>query len=368
MNIEVNKIPMDAPDDVIRLKLMIENGIIKVENIIAIILKTEGNGNVNDFTRGFGMYVIQTMLSEYLKCSKSAVSERISIVCSGGCEGVMSPHATVFTKTDRSNVGKASDEKRLSIGVKNTRKLLPEEIGTVIHIKEIAQNVEEAMTLAEIRNVEDVHFVQVKCPLLTSDRVNEAQSRGKSVVTQDTLKSMAFSRGAAALGVAVALQEVDEQKVNDSAICNDWSLYSSVASASAGIELMNNEVIVMGNSKNASSNFVIGHSTMSDPIDSLAIRAALRSVGIDSERGLSEEDSRKLINVFAKAGAHPSGLVRSRRTTMLTDSDISSTRHVRAVVNAVIASIVNDPMVYVSGGSEHQGPLGGGPVAAIASL
>ena len=367
MNVEVNKIPMDAPDDVVRLRSMIERGTIKVENIAAIILKTEGNGNVNDFTRGFGMYAIQTMLSEYLKCSRSEVSERISIVCSGGCEGVMSPHATIFTKTDRSDEAYANNEKRLSIGVKNTRKLLPEEIGTIIHVREIAQNVEEAMTLAKIRNVKDVHFVQVKCPLLTSDRINEAHSRGKNVVTLDTLKSMAYSRGAAALGVAVALQEVDEQQVNDSVICNDWSLYSSVASASAGIELMNNEIIVMGNSKDASSKFVIGHSAMSDPIDSLAIRAALRSVGINSDGELSEEDKQKLVTVFAKAGVHPSGLVRSRRTTMLTDSDISSTRHVRAVVNAVIASIVNDPMVYVSGGSEHQGPLGGGPVAAIVS-
>ena len=60
------------------------------------------------------------------------------------------------------------------------------------------------------------------------------------------------------------------------------------------------------------------------------------------------------------------GSVRKRRHTMLDDSDINSTRHARAVVNAVIASIVGDPMVYVSGGSEHQGPAGGGPVAVIA--
>jgi cyanuric acid amidohydrolase len=51
---------------------------------------------------------------------------------------------------------------------------------------------------------------------------------------------------------------------------------------------------------------------------------------------------------------------------MLNDSDITSTRHARAAVAAVIASIVGDPMVYVSGGSEHQGPPGGGPVAVIA--
>ena len=51
---------------------------------------------------------------------------------------------------------------------------------------------------------------------------------------------------------------------------------------------------------------------------------------------------------------------------MMDDSDINHTRHARAAVAAVIASVLGDPMVYVSGGAEHQGPSGGGPVAAIA--
>ena len=51
---------------------------------------------------------------------------------------------------------------------------------------------------------------------------------------------------------------------------------------------------------------------------------------------------------------------------MSDDSDINSTRHARSVVNAVVASVVGDPMVYVSGGAEHQGPPGGGPIAVIA--
>jgi cyanuric acid amidohydrolase len=349
---------------------LIKNKIIRPDEIVAIILKTEGNGNVNDFTRGFATYTIQTLLSEYLKCSRSKVSEKVSIVCSGGCEGVMSPHATIFTKSEIDNK-ETFDEKKLAIGVKNTRKLLPEEIGTSIHAKEVAKGVKEAMSDANITDIKDVHFVQIKCPLLTSDRINDAEQRGKKVVTKDTLKSMAYSRGASSLGIAIALQEVDEKKVTDSVICNDWSLYSRVASASAGIELMNNEIIVMGNSNRSSSECIIEHSVMSDPLDSLAVMEALKNVQL--YRGtitttLAREDKQKLINVFAKAGAHPSGFVRERRTTMLTDSDISSTRHIRAVVNAVIASIVGDPMVYVSGGSEHQGPLGGGPVAVIARL
>jgi cyanuric acid amidohydrolase len=378
MNIEVHKIPMNGPDDLKGLKELTENKIINFSQIIAIIVKTEGNGNVNDFTRGFTTYVMQNMLSESLRCSRSIISDRVSIICSGGCEGVMSPHATIFSRNDDPKIGDDHDyykgtekyfgKKRLSVGVRRTRNLLPEEIGTTIHVNEVSVGVKEAMSDAGINNAEDVHFVQIKCPLLTSYRINDAESRGKNLVTKDTLKSMAFSRGASSLGVATALHEIDERKVTNSAICNDWSLYSNVASASAGIELMNNEIIVMGNSEKASSHYLIGHSVMSDPIDSFAVLTALRNVGINSDGRISKEDNKRIVNVFAKAGAHPSGIVRGRRTTMLTDSDINSTRHARAVVNAVIASIVNDPMIYVSGGSEHQGPLGGGPVAVIASV
>jgi len=259
MKIAVHKVVMNAPDDMHGIINLIENNTVKPDEIVAIIVKTEGNGNVNDFTRGFATYVIQSLLARYLKCSKSMVSEKVSIVCSGGCEGVMSPHATIFTKSTSSSE-QTFDEKRLAIGVKNTRRLLPEQIGTSIHAKEVAKGVKEAMIDADISDVKDVHFVQIKCPLLTSDRINDAEERGKKVITQDTLKSMAYSRGASALGVAIALQEVDVKRVTDSIICSDWSLYSSVASASSGIELMNNEIIVMGNSNRSSSGeYIIGH-------------------------------------------------------------------------------------------------------------
>jgi carbamate kinase len=46
-----------------------------------------------------------------------------------------------------------------------------------------------------------VHFVQIKTPLLTAGRVEEAHSRGQTVATEDTYKSMGYARGASALGV-----------------------------------------------------------------------------------------------------------------------------------------------------------------------
>ena len=59
---------------------------------------------------------------------------------------------------------------------------------------------------------------------------------------------MGYSRGASALGVATALGEV-KGEIKDEDILKKYELFSSVASTSAGIELMHNVMIVMGNSR-----------------------------------------------------------------------------------------------------------------------
>jgi cyanuric acid amidohydrolase len=99
------------------------------------------------------------------------------------------------------------------------------------------------MADAGILHAEDVHWVQVKCPLLTAERVQTARRAGQEPVTEVAYKSMAYSRGASALGVAAALGEIGRPVAED-AVLSDWSLASAVASASAGIELKNNVVIV----------------------------------------------------------------------------------------------------------------------------
>jgi cyanuric acid amidohydrolase len=207
--------------------------------------------------------------------------------------------------------------------------------------------------------------VQVKCPLLSSDSLDDARRRRVEPVTTDTYESMGHSRGASALGVALALGEVPPAAVCDQAICHDWTLRSAVASTSAGVELMHCEVIVMGNSAASASDLRIAHAVMADALDARAVRTALHDAGLRVDGGLDRADAARLVNVFAKAEADPTGRVRGRRHTMLDDSDINSTRHARSVVGAVIASVVGDPMIYVSGGAEHQGPPGGGPVAVL---
>ena len=104
---------------------------------------------------------------------------------------------------------------------------------------------------------------------------------------------------------------------------------------------------------------------MRDAIDAAAARACLRRLGIDPD-GDATAIAARVVNIFAKAEAAPGGDVRGERHTMLGDSDINSTRHARAAVGAVLASVIGQTSIYVSGGAEHQGPPGGGPFAIVA--
>jgi cyanuric acid amidohydrolase len=368
ISVDVLRIPTKSPGDVSGLMRLIEAGKVAPSSILAVLGKTEGNGGVNDFTREYAMAALCQTLSPHLKLPSRAVEDRIAFVMSGGTEGVLSPHLTVFSRKEMDDArrGQANGgvDKRLSIGVAHTRDFLPEEIGRKAQIEETIKAVHAAMRDASIEDAREVHFVQVKCPLLTSERIEAALARGHKAVTTNAYSSMGYSRGASALGIAQALGEIDGD-INEGQVLRDWNLFSSVASTSAGIELMHNVVIVMGNSTRSTSPFVIGHAVMRDSIDLAAVLAALRSVGL----GLGDAKMQdRLVNIFAKAEASPDGSVRGFRHTMLDDSDVGSTRHARAAVGGLIAGLSGTGAVYVSGGAEHQGPPGGGPVAVIARV
>ncbi|QIP05750.1 cyanuric acid amidohydrolase [Bradyrhizobium symbiodeficiens] len=368
-SVGVFKIATKGPGDVSGLMAMIVSGAIDPTSILAVLGKTEGNGGVNDFTREYAVAALCTALASQLGLTPHEVEQRIAFVMSGGTEGVLSPHITVFTRSEVAQRPAGISGKRLSIGMAQTRDFLPEELGRSAQIAETAKAVKAAMADAGIANPTDVHFVQIKCPLLTSERVEAAAARGNKTATISSYSSMAYSRGASALGVAVALGEVTSD-IRDEDVLRRYDLFSKVASTSSGIELMHNVVIVLGNSDNSASEFEIGHAVMNDAIDTPAVVSALQSVGLEVGLRVAPraEAGRELVNIFAKAEASPDGSVRGFRHTMLEDTDISSTRHARAAVGGLIAGLAGTGVVYVSGGAEHQGPAGGGPVAAIARM
>jgi cyanuric acid amidohydrolase len=344
--VDVFRVPCRGPGDLSAVQALVDAGQLRPADIVAVMGKTEGNGCVNDFTREYASQAWCAWLAKALGITETDADRRVALVMSGGTEGVLSPHFTVFARRE---APAASNGKRLVVGRSQTRDFAPDELGRIAQVEATEQAVRDAMADAGIADAADVHFVQVKCPLLSSAKLAAA----RQPVTRDTYESMGYSRGASALGVAVALGEVAAAELGDASVCSDWGRYSKRASASAGIELEGNVVIVLGEADGSASPYRIGHTLMRDAIDGDGVRALLASM------------PGTLVNLLAKAEASPDGRVRGERHTMLQDSDINSTRHARAAVGGVLASIAGHTALYVSGGAEHQGPPGGGPVAAI---
>src|SRR5262249_42354249 len=133
----------------------------------------------------------------------------------------------------------------------------------------------------------------------------------------------------------------------------------------AGVELLGHEVVVLGMSPEWSGPLAIDHAVMEDAIDVEPVRHALARLGLGASGQLSRAQRAQVVAVLGKAEASHDGRLRGFRHTMLDDSDIASTRHARAFVCGALAGLLGHAEIYVSGGAEHQGPDGGGPVAVI---
>jgi cyanuric acid amidohydrolase len=359
MAIEVAKVELKSVQDASGMEALIKKGQFRADEVVAVIGKTEGNGGVNDFTRILADQAFRAVLRKHGSRPEQAVAQ-IPMVWSGGCDGVITPHATVFARNDKTG---PSSKSRLTIGTAMSAELLPEDIGRPAMVDKVADGVRAAMRNAGIDNPADVHYVQTKTPLLTIESVRDALSRGRKVAC-DVHESMGVSNGTTALGIAVGLGEIAMPKAEE--ICHDLDLYSSVASCSSGVELTQAQIVLLGNKAGAGGRYRIGHAVMKDALDIDAIYEAIRNAGLDlPARPRAEDLKGRLVNCFIKCEADRRGTLRGRRQIMLDDSDVPWHRHAKAAVGGVAAAAIGDPAVFVSVDAMHQGPQGGGPCIAI---
>lgn len=362
MAIDVVKVEITSVMDASGLEEHVRSGRMQADEIVAVIGKTEGNGGVNDFTRILSDQAFRAVLMRNGTRSEAEV-KAIPMVWSGGCDGVITPHATVFARNAATG---PKDQLRLAMGTAMSPKLLPEDIGRPAMVEKVAEGVRLAMKDAGISDPRDVHYVQTKTPLLTIDWVRDAQSRGKDCACE-VHQSMGVSNGTTALGIAVALGEIEMPKAQD--ICRNLELYSSVASCSSGVELDCAQIVLLGNKAGAGGRYRIGHAVMKDALDIDGIYAAIRSAGLDlPERPRAEDLNGRVVNCFMKCEADRTGRLRGRRQIMLDDSDVHHHRHSKGAVGGVAAAAIGDPAVFVSVDAMHQGPQGGGPVIAIVDV
>jgi ring-opening amidohydrolase-like protein len=358
MAIEVAKVELKSVQDASGMEALIKKGQFRADEVIAVIGKTEGNGGVNDFTRILADQAFRTVLRKH-GSSEEAV-EQIPMVWSGGCDGVITPHATIFARNAKTG---PANKSRLAIGTALSAELLPEDIGRPAMVEKVADSVRAAMRNAGIDDPADVHYVQTKTPLLTIDMVRDAHARGREVACE-VHESMGVSNGTTGLGIAVALGEIEMPKAEE--ICRNLDLYSSVASCSSGVELTQAQIVLLGNKNGAGGRYRIGHAVMKDAIDVDGIYDAIRSAGLElPQRPRAEDLKGRLVNCFIKCEADRRGTLRGRRQIMLDDSDVPWHRHSKGAVGGVAAAAIGDPAVFVSVDAMHQGPQGGGPCIAI---
>jgi barbiturase len=351
MAIEVAKVELKSVQDASGLEAIIAKGQFAADEVIAVIGKTEGNGGVNDFTRILADQAFRRVLAKRGTRSEAAIAA-IPMVWSGGCDGVITPHATVFARNGKTG---PSSQARLAIGTAMSAEIKPEDIGRPAMVEKVAVAVKDAMRDAGITDPKDVHYVQTKTP--------DAESRGQHVACE-VHDSMGVSNGTTALGVAVGLGEIAMPAAAQ--ICKDLDLYSSVASCSSGVELTQAQIVLLGNKPGAGGRYRIGHAVMRDALDIDGIYDAIRNAGLTlPERPRADDLKGRVVNCFMKCEADRRGTLRGRRQIMLDDSDVHHHRHSKAAVGGVAAAAIGDPAVFVSVDAMHQGPQGGGPVIAI---
>ena len=260
MAIEVAKVELKNVQDASGMEALIEKGQFGADEVIAVIGKTEGNGGVNDFTRILADQAFRAVLKKLGSRSEKDIAH-IPMVWSGGCDGVITPHATVFARNAKTG---PVNKSRLVIGTAMSVELLPEDIGRPAMVEKVADGVRAAMRNAGIDDPADVHYVQTKTPLLTVDSVSEAHKRGHEVACE-VHDSMGVSNGTTGLGIAVGLSEIKMPKAEE--ICKNLDLYSSVASCSSGVELTQAQIVLLGNKAGVGGRYRIGHAVMKDALD-----------------------------------------------------------------------------------------------------
>src|SRR6202048_4287901 len=308
MAIEVAKVELKTVQDASGLEALVGAGKFSADEVIAVIGKTEGNGGVNDFTRIRADQAFRRVLLKHGTRTEVQI-HNVPMVWSGGCDGVITPHATIFARNSKAG---PADKSRLVIGTALSAELLPEDIGRPAMVAKVADAVKAAMKDAGISDPADVHYVQTKTPLLTIESVRDAEGRGQHVACE-VHDSMGVSNGTTALGIAVALGEIAMPRAEQ--ICKDLDLFSSVASCSSGVELTQAQIVLLGNKAGAGGGFRIGHAVMRDALDIDGIYDAIRNAGLElPERPRADDLNGRVVDCFIKCeGAHR-GRLRGRGT------------------------------------------------------
>jgi cyanuric acid amidohydrolase len=320
---------------------------------LALLAKTEGNSDVNDFSRE---YALQSALIEIERHGGKALLERSTFLISTGCEGAMTPFGYLFADVDEPDAAPSARGSALAIGCARSRSLTPEEIGTPVHADITADTVRAAMADAGV-SAADVALVIVKTPVKSFLPAAPGAVRNKRITS-------AYSKAVGALGAGVALGEVERGRIVQEAFDSDHSLHAKRAMVFSGAELDCVEIMLLANRPGGAGDLSVHTGYLRDVLDAKGLRDMFAAAGCTFDADGQVADPELVVATMIKSGVSPDGRLRGLRTTMKS-SHIDMDKHVRATMSGVVGSILGSAKVFISANTVHQAPSGGGLCACI---
>ncbi|OGA72030.1 MAG: hypothetical protein A3G81_32150 [Betaproteobacteria bacterium RIFCSPLOWO2_12_FULL_65_14] len=294
---------------------------------LAVVAKVEGTATLNDVSRELAS---ERIGAELQRAGSPALRRRSLQILSVGCEGITTPGGWLIASL-KAPAGRGFG---LALGHARSAPVAMHDRATRKHIGSAATAVRAAMRRAGLDR-KAVELVLIKSPIRLA-------GGGPHV------GSTAASRGAAALGAALALGDIYESDLRDGSLCTDWRLHGFRAMAFSGTETDCCEALVMGNRRGGDPLLRVERAVLSDILDAAPLAAL--AAGAKA--------------IFFKAGIGRSGAVRGARTTVLT-SELPPDKQLRAAASGVVGAILGTTRAFISGGAEHQAPPGACLAAVI---
>ena len=94
---------------------------------LAVLAKTEGNADVNDYSREYGLQSTELAIERH---GGRGLVERSTFLFSTGCEGAMTPCGWLFVDFEDPAAQPSPRGSALAIGCARSRAVRPDEIGT----------------------------------------------------------------------------------------------------------------------------------------------------------------------------------------------------------------------------------------------
>ncbi len=140
---------------------LIDSGKVNPHHILAILGKTEGNGGVNDFTRGYFTQSMMALLAGARQQPAANLLRTIPCILSGGTEGVLTRIIRCFVQ------GRGCHRRAvpLPLAQPSVRRWNLNIWDGEGHCEAIRKAVLQAMENAGITHPDDVCLVQVKAPV-----------------------------------------------------------------------------------------------------------------------------------------------------------------------------------------------------------